>query len=52
MKPMEGIPLSAILIAGLSRATVTAIPSATPMSLPKGTTDLAKSIEKMKLQET
>jgi hypothetical protein len=51
-KPMEGIPLSAIPIAGLSTATVTAIPSATPVSLPEGTTDLAKSMEKMNLQET
>jgi DNA gyrase/topoisomerase IV subunit A len=52
MKPMEGIPLSAIPIAGLSTATVTTIPSATPVSLPEGTTDLAKSMEKMNLQET
>jgi hypothetical protein len=52
MKPMEGIPLSAIPIVGLSTATVTAIPAATPMSLPEGTTDLAKSMEKMNLQET
>ena len=33
-KPMEGIPLSAIPIAGLSTTTVTVIPSATPVSLP------------------
>jgi hypothetical protein len=52
MKPMEGIPLSAIPIAGLSTATVTVIPSATPVSLPEGTTDLAKSMEKMNLQES
>jgi DNA gyrase/topoisomerase IV subunit A len=52
MKPMEGIPLSAIPIAGLSTATVTAILSATIVSLPEGTTDLAKSMEKMNLQET
>ena len=52
MKPMEGIPLSSIPIAGLSTATVTAIPSATPMTSPEGTTDLTKSLEKMNLQET
>jgi hypothetical protein len=52
MKPMEVIPLSAIPIAGLSTTTVTSIPSATPVSLPEGTTDLANSMEKMNLQET
>jgi hypothetical protein len=52
MKPMEGIPLSAISIAGLSTTTVTTIPSATPVSLLEGTTDLAKSMEKMNLQES
>jgi hypothetical protein len=52
MNPMEGIPLSAIPIAGLSTTTVTSIPSATPVSLPEGTTDLAKSMERMNLQET
>jgi DNA gyrase/topoisomerase IV subunit A len=52
MNPMEGIPLSVIPIAGLSTTTVTAIPSATPVSLPKGTTHLAMSMERMNLQET
>ena len=52
MKPMESIPLSAIPIAGFSTTTVTSIPSATPVSLPEGTTDLAKSMETMNLQET
>jgi hypothetical protein len=52
MKPMEVIPLSAIPISGASTAAVTTIPSATPVSLPEGTTDLAKSLEKMNLQET
>jgi hypothetical protein len=52
MKPMEGIPLSAIPIAGLSTASVTTIPSATPMTSQEGTIDLAKSMEKMNLQET
>ena len=52
MKPMEGIPLSVILIVGLSTATVTAIPSAASVPLQEGTTDLAKSMEKMNLQES
>jgi hypothetical protein len=51
-KTMEGIPLSAIPIAGLSTATVTAIPSAASVPLPEGTTDLAKSMERMNLQES
>ena len=48
---MEGIPLSVIPIAGLSTGTVTIIPSATSVPLPEGATDLAKSIERMNLQE-
>jgi hypothetical protein len=48
-KPMEGIPLSAIPI---STATVTAIPSAASVPLPEGATDLAKSMERMNLQES
>jgi len=51
-KPMEGIPLSAIPIAGLSTATMIAISSATSVSLPEGTTDLAKSMDRMNLQES
>jgi hypothetical protein len=51
-KPMEGIPLSAIPIAGLSTTTVTVIPSATTVPLPEGATDLAKSMERMNLQES
>jgi hypothetical protein len=51
-KPMEGIPLSAIPIAGLSTTTVTVIPSATTVPLPEGETDLAKSMERMNLQES
>jgi hypothetical protein len=51
-KTMEGIPLSAIPIAGLSTATVTTIPSTTTVQLPEGTTDLAKSMERMNLQES
>jgi hypothetical protein len=52
MKPMEDIPLSVIPIARLSTATVTTIPSATPVTSQEGTTDLTKSLEKMNLQET
>jgi hypothetical protein len=52
LKLMEGIPLSSIPIAGLSTASVTAIPSTTPLTSQEGTTDLAKSMEKMNLQET
>ena len=47
-KPMEGIPLNVIPI---STATVTAIPSATLVPLLEGATDLAKSMERMNLQE-
>jgi hypothetical protein len=52
MKPMEVIPLSAIPISGASTTSVTTIPSATSVTPPEGTTDLAKSMEKMNLQET
>jgi DNA gyrase/topoisomerase IV subunit A len=52
MKPMEVIPLSAIPISGASTAAVTAVPSATPLTSQEGTADLAKSMEKMNLQET
>jgi DNA gyrase/topoisomerase IV subunit A len=52
MKTMEGIPLSAIPITGLRTATVTTIPSATPVTSQEGTTNLTKSLENMNLQET
>jgi hypothetical protein len=51
-KTMEGIPLSAIPIAGLSTATMIVVPSAASVPLPEGTTDLAKSMERMNLQES
>jgi hypothetical protein len=51
-KAGEGITLSAIPIAGLSAMTVTAIPSATAEQRPEGTIDLAKSMERMNLQES
>jgi DNA gyrase/topoisomerase IV subunit A len=38
--------------AGLSTTTVTVIPSATAVPLPEGETDLAKSMERMNLQES
>jgi hypothetical protein len=52
MKPMEVIPLSAIPISGASTVAVTTIPSAIPVTAQEVTTDLAKSMEKMNLQET
>jgi hypothetical protein len=52
MKPMEVIPLSVIPISRASTAAVTAIPSATSVTPPEGIADLAKSMEKMNLQET
>jgi hypothetical protein len=51
-KTMEGIPLSVIPIAGLSTVTVAAIPSIASVPLPEGTTGLAKSMERMNLQES
>jgi hypothetical protein len=56
MKTVEGITLSAIPIAGLSTATATAtatvVSSATTEQVPEGTIDLAKSMERMNLQES
>jgi len=49
LKPMEVIPLSAIPILGVSIASVTEVPSATPLTSLEKTTDLAKSMEKMNL---
>jgi len=46
---MESIPLSVVPIA---TPTVTVIPSATTFPLPEGATDLAKSMERMNLQES
>ena len=51
MKPMEVIPLSVIPISGASTVAVTTIPSTTPLTSQEGTIDLAKSMEKMNLQE-
>jgi hypothetical protein len=52
LKPMEVIPLSAIPIVGVSIALVTEVPSVTPLTSQEKTADLAKSMEKMNLQET
>jgi hypothetical protein len=54
MKKVEGVTLSAIPIAGSSTvaATVTVVPSATTEQVPEGTLDLAKSMERMNLQES
>jgi chromosome segregation ATPase len=49
---MEVIPLSTIPISGVSTASVTEVPSATPLTSLEKTVDLAKSMEKMNLQET
>ena len=53
-KTVEGITLSTIPIIGLSTATaiVTVVPSATTEQVPEGTIDLAKSMERMNLQES
>jgi hypothetical protein len=51
-KTVEGITLSAIPITGLSTATVTTVPSSTTEQVPEGTIDLAKSMERMNLQES
>jgi hypothetical protein len=52
LKSMEAITLTAIPISGTSTTTVTTIPSATPVTPQEGTVNLAKSMEKMNLQET
>jgi hypothetical protein len=52
LKPMEVIPLSVIPISGVSTVSVIEIPSATPLTSQDKTTNLAKSMEKMNLQET
>jgi hypothetical protein len=51
---VEGITLSAIPITGLSTTTVTVttVPFATTEQVPEGTIDLAKSMERMNLQES
>jgi hypothetical protein len=52
LNPMEVIPLSSIPITGVSTSLVTEVPSTTPLTSQGKTSDLAKSMEKMNLQET
>jgi hypothetical protein len=54
IKTVESITLSAIPLEGSSTVTttVTALPSASAGPIPEGTIDLAKSMEKMNLQES
>jgi hypothetical protein len=54
IKTAESITLSAIPLEGSSTvtATVTTLPSATVGPIPEGTIDLAKSMERMNLQES
>jgi hypothetical protein len=49
---MEVIPLSSIPISGASTTLVTTFPSVIPLTSQEKTVDLAKSMEKMNLQET
>ena len=51
LKSMESIPLTAIPISGTSTTIVTTIPSTTLVTPQEGKTDLAKSMEKMNLQD-
>jgi hypothetical protein len=51
-KIVEGITLSTIPIAGLNTETVTTVPPETTEQVPGGTIDLAKSMERMNLQES
>jgi hypothetical protein len=52
LKPMEVFPLTAIPISGVSTTLATEVPSSTPLTSLENTIDLAKSMEKMNLQET
>ena len=52
LKPMEVIPLNSIPISEVITTSVKKVPSDTPMTSLEKTTDLAKSMEKMNLQET
>jgi chromosome segregation ATPase len=49
---MEVIPLSAVPLSGVSTTSVTEVPSTNPLTSLEKTTELAKSMEKMNLQET
>jgi hypothetical protein len=52
LKPMEFIPLSAVPLSRVSTASVEEIPSTNPLTSLEKTVELAKSMEKIKLQET
>jgi prefoldin subunit 5 len=52
LKPMEVIPLNSISISGVSTTSMTKVPYATPLTSLEKTVHLAKSTEKMNLQET
>jgi hypothetical protein len=52
LKPMEDIPLSAVPLSGVSTASVAEVPSKNPLTPLEKTAELAKSMEKMNLQET
>jgi len=52
LKPMEVIPLSAVPLLGVSTTSVTELPSMNPLTPLEKTAELAKSMEKMNLQET
>ena len=52
LKPMEDIPLSAVPLSGVSIASMTEVPTVTPLTSLEKTADLAKSMEKMNLHET
>jgi hypothetical protein len=52
LKPMGVIPLSAVPLSGVSTASVAEVPSTNPLTSLEKTVELAKSMEKMNLQET
>jgi hypothetical protein len=51
-KPMEVIPLRAVLLSGVSTTSLAEIPLANPLTSLEKTIELAKSMEEMNLQET
>jgi hypothetical protein len=52
LNPMEVTPLSAVPLSGVSTTSVAEVPSTNPLTSLEKTTELAKSMEKMNLQET
>ena len=51
-KPMEVIPLSAVPLSGVSIASVIEVPSMNTLTYLEKIAEMAKSMEKMNLQET